>query len=415
MCSSAVLFFMRSFNENLQESRDILQLIFIYGRENSMIIKNGLIHDAVNREPYIGDIRIVDGKITEIGISLTVEGDEQIVDASGSSVYPGFVEAHCHLGLDGWGIGFEGADYNEPGDICTPHLRSEDSFNPLDPSVHNAAKGGITSVATGQGSANAIGGTWIAVKTVGKCVDDMIIKTPVAMKCALGENPKRCYRDKGNFARMSTASVIRNMMFKAREYLAKKEKAGDDIFKQPGFDFKCEAMIPVLKKEIPLKIHAHQANDILTAIRLAKEFDVNLTIEHVTEGHLIADKLANCPYPLAVGPSLTHATKFELQNKSWETPGILAAKGCQVSIITDSPVIPQEYLPLCAGLAVKAGMDPFEALKAITINPARQIGIADRVGSIEVGKDGDIVITNGDPMVSDTAIEKVFINGVSVE
>ncbi len=380
-----------------------------------MIIKNGLIHDAVNREPYIGDIRIVDGKIAEIGTSLVAEGDEKIVDASGLSVYPGFVEAHCHLGLDGWGIGFEGADYNEPGDICTPHLRSEDSFNPLDPSVHNAAVAGVTSVATGQGSANAIGGTWIAVKTVGNCVDDMIIKTPVAMKCALGENPKRCYRDKGNFARMSTASVIRNMMFKAKEYLAKKEKAGDDIFKQPAFDFKCEAMIPVLKKEIPLKIHAHQANDILTAIRLAKEFDVNLTIEHVTEGHLIADKLADCPYPLAVGPSLTHATKFELQNKSWTTPGILAAKGCQVSIITDSPVIPQEYLPLCAGLAVKAGMDPFEALKAITINPAKQIGIADRVGSIEVGKDGDIVITDGDPMVSNTAVRKVFINGEAVE
>ena len=380
-----------------------------------MIIKNGLIHDAVNREPYIGDIRIVDGKIAEIGTSLVAEGDEKIVDASGLSVYPGFVEAHCHLGLDGWGIGFEGADYNEPGDICTPHLRSEDSFNPLDPSVHNAAVAGVTSVATGQGSANAIGGTWIAVKTVGNCVDDMIIKTPVAMKCALGENPKRCYRDKGNFARMSTASVIRNMMFKAKEYLAKKEKAGDDIFKQPAFDFKCEAMIPVLKKEIPLKIHAHQANDILTAIRLAKEFDVNLTIEHVTEGHLIADKLADCPYPLAVGPSLTHATKFELQNKSWTTPGILAAKGCQVSILTDSPVIPQEYLPLCAGLAVKAGMDPFEALKAITINPAKQIGIADIVGSIEVGKDGDIVITDGDPMVSNTAVRKVFINGEAVE
>ena len=174
-------------------------------------------------------------------------------------------------------------------------------------------------------------------------------------------------------------------------------------------------MIPVLKKEIPLKIHAHQANDILTAIRLAKEFDVNLTIEHVTEGHIIADKLANCPYPLAVGPSLTHASKFELQNKSWETPGILARKGCQVSIITDSPVIPQEYLPLCAGLAVKAGMDPFEALKAITINPAKQIGIADRVGSIEAGKDADIVITDGDPMVSNTAVKTVFINGEVVE
>ena len=380
-----------------------------------MIIKNGLIHDAVNREPYVADIRVEEGKIKEISKSLTAAENEKVIDVTGLSVYPGFVEAHCHLGLDGWGIGFEGADYNEPGDICTPHLRSEDSFNPQDPSVRNAALGGVTSVATGQGSANAIGGTWIAVKTVGECVDDMIIKTPVAMKCALGENPKRCYRDKGNFARMSTASVIRNMMFKAKEYMAKKEKAGDDIFKQPGFDFKCEAMIPVLKKKIPLKIHAHQANDILTAIRLAKEFDVNLTIEHVTEGHIIADKLANCPYPLAVGPSLTHATKFELQNKSWETPGILASKGCQVSIITDSPVIPQEYLPLCAGLAVKAGMDPFEALKAITINPAKQIGIADRVGSIEAGKDADIVITDGDPMVSNTAVKTVFINGQVVE
>ncbi len=380
-----------------------------------MIIRNGSVNDAVNREAYIADIRITDGKIAEIGKDLTVNEGEEVIDATGLNVYPGFVEAHCHLGLDGYGIGFEGADYNEPGDICTPHLRSEDSFNPLDPTVRNAARGGVTSVATGQGSANAIGGTWIAVKTVGNCVDDMIIKTPVAMKCALGENPKRCYREKGNAARMSTASVIRNMLFKAREYLNKKEKAGDDIFKQPAFDFKCEAMIPVLKKQIPLKIHAHQANDILTAIRLAKEFDVNLTIEHVTEGHLIADKLAEYSYPLAVGPSLTHASKFELQNKSWTTPGILAAKGCQVSIVTDSPVIPQEYLPLCAGLAVKAGMDPFEALKAITINPAKQIGISDRVGSIETGKDGDIVITDGDPMVSSTAIKKVFINGRAVD
>ena len=380
-----------------------------------MIIKNGSVNDAVNREAYVADIRITDGKIAEIGRDLTINEGEEVIDATGLNVYPGFVEAHCHLGLDGYGIGFEGADYNEPGDICTPHLRSEDSFNPLDPTVRSAARGGVTSVATGQGSANAIGGTWIAVKTVGNCVDDMIIKTPVAMKCALGENPKRCYREKGNAARMSTASVIRNMLFKAREYLNKKEKAGDDIFKQPAFDFKCEAMIPVLKKEIPLKIHAHQANDILTAIRLAQEFDVDLTIEHVTEGHLIADKLAEYSYPLAVGPSLTHASKFELQNKSWTTPGILAAKGCQVSIITDSPVIPQEYLPLCAGLAVKAGMDPFEALKAITINPARQIGISDRVGSIEIGKDADIVITDGDPMVSSTAIKKVFINGEAVD
>ena len=363
-----------------------------------MIIKNGLIFDAVSRVPYKADIRVEKCIIKEIKAGLAKKKGETVFDAEGLRVYPGFIDAHCHLGLDGWGIGFEGADYNESGDVCTPQLRAEDSFNPQDPTVKHAAKAGVTTVATGQGSANAIGGTWIAVKTTGDCVDDMMIKNPIAMKCALGENPKRCYKDKGNCARMSTASVIRNMLFRAKEYLFKKEAAGEDVFRKPAFDFKCEAMIPVLKKEIPLKIHAHQANDILIAIRLAKEFDVLLTIEHVTEGHLIADKLENCPYPLAVGPTLTHATKFELQNKSWVTPGILAAKGCHVSIITDSPVIPQEYLPLCAGLAVKAGMDPFEALKAITINPAEHIGVADRVGSIEVGKDADFVILDRDLM-----------------
>ena len=377
-----------------------------------MLLKNGIVHDAVRPEPYQADILVENGKIKAIGQNLPGEGE--IIDLAGLNVYPGFVEAHCHLGLDGYGIGFEGADYNELGDVCTPHLRAIDSFNPLDPSVHMAARAGITTVATGQGSANAIGGTWIAVKTTGVCVDDMILKDPVAMKCALGENPKRCYREKGNCARMSTAAVIRGMLFKAKQYLAKKEAAEGDVNKEPAFDYKCEAMIPVLKKEIPLKIHAHQANDILTAVRIAREFDVRLTLEHVTEGHLIADELAKVNCPLAVGPSLTHASKFELQNKSWTTPGILAEKGCQVSIITDSPVIPQEYLPLCAGLAVKAGMDPFEALKAITIHPAKQIGVADRVGSIEVGKDADLAVFEGDPMVSDSVCRLVFIDGVQV-
>lgn len=381
-----------------------------------MLIKNGLIHDAVHKEAYQADILVENGKIKAIGKELSpLSSDDEVVDATGLRVYPGFVEAHCHLGLDGYGIGFEGADYNEMGDICTPHLRAIDSFNPLDPSVKHAAMAGVTTVATGQGSANAIGGTWICVKTTGICVDEMILKDPVAMKGALGENPKRCYRDKGNAARMSTAAVIRGMLFKAKEYLAKKEAAAGDVSKIPGFDFKCEAMIPVLKKEIPLKLHAHQANDILTAIRLAKEFDVDLTLEHVTEGHLIADILAKTDVPMAVGPSLTHASKFELQNKSWTTPGILAAKGCMVSIITDSPVIPQEYLPLCAGLAVKAGMDPFEALKAITINPAKQIGVEDRVGSLEVGKDADIVLCTGNPLVSDNVVKAVYIDGCKVE
>lgn len=377
-----------------------------------MIIKNGRIHDAVHREPFTADILIENGKIAAIGEGL--EGDGEVFDAAGLDVYPGFVEAHCHLGLDGYGIGFEGSDYNELGDICTPQMRAVDSFNPFDPTVRKAALAGVTSVATGQGSANALGGTWIAVKTTGISVDEMIIRDPVAMKGALGENPKRVYREKGNSARMSTASAVRGMLFKARQYLEKKEAAAGDISKEPAFDFKCEAMIPVLKKEIPLKMHAHQANDILTAIRLAKEFDVDLTLEHVTEGHLIADILAKENYPLAVGPTLTHATKFELQHKSWTTPGILAAKGCRVSIITDSPVIPQEYLPLCAGLAVKAGMDPFAALQAITINPAKHVGIADRVGSIEIGKDADLAVFRGDPMVSDSVCRLVLIDGVKV-
>ena len=378
-----------------------------------MLIKNGRIHDAVQEEPYVADILIRDGKIAQIGTDLPEEGE--VIDAAGKDVYPGFVEAHCHLGLDGYGIGFEGADYNEYNDVCTPQLRAIDSFNPLDPSVRMAALAGVTSVATGQGSANAVGGTWIAVKTVGKCVDEMIIKDPIAMKCALGENPKRCYRDKGNAARMTTAYNIRNMLSKAKEYLAKKEAAGDDVFKRPAFDMKCEAMIPVLRKEIPLKVHAHQANDILTAIRIAKEYDVLLTIEHVTEGHLIADILGRYPeIPMAVGPSLTHASKFELQNKSWTTPGVLAKAGCQVSIITDSPVIPQQYLALCAGLAMKSGMEPFDALKAITITPAKHAGIADRVGSLEVGKDGDVVIFSGSPFEIDGVCETVIINGEKI-
>lgn len=373
------------------------------------VIRNGLLFDAVHPEPYYADILIRDGKILAIGSDFD---DEDVIDASCRNIYPGFVEAHCHLGLDGYGIGVEGKDYNELNDICTPQMRAIDSFNPFDPSVRFAAKGGVTTVATGQGSSNAIGGTWIAVKTVGVSVDEMLIKEPVAMKCALGENPKRVYREKGSSARMSIAAAMRNMLFLSRDYLARKEAAGGDISKMPKFDYKCEAMIPVLKKEIPLKVHAHQANDILTAIRIAKEFDLKMTLEHVTEGHLIADELAACKeYMLAVGPTLTHPYKVEVRNKTFETPGILAKKGCHVSIITDSPVIEQQYLPLCAGMAVKSGMDEFDALKAITINAAEHIGVADRVGSIAEGKDADIVILDGSCFDSTSVIETVLING----
>lgn len=379
-----------------------------------MIIKNGLIHDAIHADPYIADIRINGKTITEIAPSITPNENEDVINATGLRVYPGFIDAHSHLGLDNYGMGFEGHDYNEMGDIVAAHLRGLDSFNPLERGVRNALEGGVTTVGTGPGSANVLGGTFIAVKTHGCCVDDMLVKEPVAMKCAFGENPKRCYKDKGDSARMTTAAKLREMLFNAKDYLERKEAAGEDKSKRPKFDMKMEALIPVLNGEIPLKAHAHRADDICTAIRIAKEFNVKMTLEHCTEGHLIPDIVKRSGFPVAVGPTLTNASKIELCNKSFVTPGVLAEAGCQVSIITDSPVIPQQYLPLCAGLAVKAGMKPFDALQSITINPAKHLGIADRVGSLEVGKDADIVLTNGDPMVSDSTIVSVFIDGEKV-
>ena len=379
-----------------------------------MLIQHGTIYDGVTPTPYAADIRLENGKIKEISPDLTPHPGEEVFDAAGLRIYPGFVDAHSHLGLDNYGMGYEGQDYNEMGDIVAVHLRAIDSFNPLELGVRKALEGGVTTVGTGPGSANVLGGTFIAVKTCGICVDDMIVKDPVAMKCAFGENPKRCYRDKGDSARMTTAAKLREMLFAARDYMERKEAAGGDIAKSPKFDMKLEALIPVLKGEIPLKAHAHRADDICTAIRIAKEFGVKMTLEHCTEGHLIPEVVARSGFPAAVGPTLTNASKIELVNKSFETPSVLARAGVQVSIITDNPVIPQSYLPLCAGLAVKAGMDPFAALQAITINPAKHLGIADRVGSLEVGKDGDVVIVNGDPMVSDSTITAVLVNGEKV-
>ena len=374
-------------------------------------IKNGWVHDAVHEEPYIADVLADKGKITAIGKNLIVPQDCEIIDATDKNVYPGFVEAHCHIGLDGSGIGFEGDDCNEMTDILTPQLRAIDGINPMDPTFREAALAGITTVCTGPGSANVLGGTFTAIKTVGKRVDKMIVKKEVAMKCAFGENPKRCYKDKNNYSRMSTASKLREMLLKAREYDRKVLAAGSDESKLPAYDMKLEALRPVLHGELPLKAHAHQANDIFTALRIAQEFNVKITLEHVTEGHLIVEELKDEPVPMAVGPSLTHASKFELRNQTFETPGILANAGCQVSIITDSPVIPQQYLPLCAGLAIKSGMKEWDALKAITINAAKHIGIEDRVGSLEIGKDADILVMEGSCFEVSAQPEIVIIDG----
>ena len=380
------------------------------------LIRGGLVHDAVHRDACKADILLADGKIAAIGSGLIAPADAAVFDADGLEVYPGFVDAHTHIGLDGYGIGYEGCDYNEMNDIWTPQLRAIDGINPRDPSLADARRAGVTCVCTGPGSANVLGGTFLAMKTVGDRVDKMVVRDPVAMKCAFGENPKRCYRDKCDSTRMSTAAFLRGALMQARDYGARKQAANGDITKMPAYNQKLEALLPVLAREIPLKAHAHQANDIFTALRIAREFNLRLTLEHVTEGHLIADELAGeKDVPMAVGPSLTFASKFELQNKSWSTPAVLTAAGCHVSIITDSSVIPQQYLPLCAGMAIKAGMDPFDALKGITLNPAEHIGVADRVGSLEVGKDADLVITAGSPFEVLTEVKAVFIDGVRIE
>lgn len=362
-----------------------------------ILIQNGHIKPIVGEDLENGCVLIGDdGKIAAVGESLTAPEGAQIIDAGGRLVTPGCVDAHCHIGLDNEAMGWEGKDYNEIVDPLTPHLRAIDSINPMDEAFGLALQGGVTSACTGPGSANVVGGTFAAIKLAGKRVDNMIIRSPLAMKCAFGENPKRCYGQGGKkspMTRMATAALLRELLFKTKRYLSDKE-AG----KNPPFDMKLEAMLPVIKKEMPLKAHAHRADDILTSIRIAKEFDVDITLDHCTEGSLIADELAKEGRPAFVGPSFGSKSKIELKNKSFTTPRILHEAGVHVSIITDAPVIPLQYLPMCAAMAMNAGLPEEESWRAITINPAKATGIADRVGSLEKGKDADVVIWSDDPM-----------------
>ncbi|MBQ8360257.1 MAG: amidohydrolase [Oscillospiraceae bacterium] len=364
-----------------------------------LFIKNAHIKPMVGTDIENGCILTDDnGKIAAIGTNIAVPESAEVIDAGGRLVTPGCVDAHSHTGLDDEFMRWEGNDYNESSDPVTPQMRAIDSIYPQDGAFASAVKGGVTAACVGPGSANVVGGTFAAIKLHGNRVDNMIIKSPVAMKCAFGENPKNCYGQSKKampLTRMGTASLLRELLFKAKRYCEDKE-AG----KNPAFDMKLEAMIPVIKGEIPLKAHAHRADDILTSIRIAKEFGVKLTLDHCTEGHLIADELAKEGYSAFVGPTFGFKSKIELRNKSFTTPAILHNAGVPISIITDAPVIPQENLPMCAGLAVQAGLDMEEAWSAITINPARQTGIGDRVGSLEVGKDADIVIWTADPLTT---------------
>ena len=370
-----------------------------------MLFKNATIY-TMEQEPFVGDFRVNKGIFTEIGKNLEPQNNEDTQDLTGFNVYPGMVEAHCHLGMEETAIGFEGNDLNEITNPITPNMRGIDGCNPMDETVQTALEAGITTVAAGPGSANVIGGTFFAYKTKGNCIDEMTIQNPIAMKAAFGENPKRCYQGKKIDTRMQISALLRETLEKTKEYLAKKE-AGKDV----AYDQKLEAMIPVVKRELPLKCHAHRADDILTVIRIAKEYDIEVTLDHATDARCIVEQIKESGYPCICGPSFGHKTKFELKSKSFKTPGVLNKAGILVSITTDSPVIPEQYLSLCAALAAKEGMDEYEAIKAITINPAKILKLDNRVGSIKAGKDADFIICTKNILDTTNDIKSVYIDG----
>lgn len=374
-----------------------------------ILIKNGYIKTMAGEDIADGQILIENGKIKAVGNDLEVPEDVEVLDANGFLITPGLVEGHCHVGMWEEGIGFEGEDGNEDVEPITPQLRAIDAINPMDLGFSDALEGGVTTVVTGPGSANVIGGQFLAMKTYGKRVDKMVIKNPVAMKIAFGENPKRVYDEqhKSPVTRMAIAALLRETLYEAKKYKEDLDASVEDPDREPDFDIKLHSMLPVMRKEIPLKAHAHRADDIFTALRIAKEFDLDITLEHCTEGHLIIDDLVEEGKPVFVGPTFGSRAKYELKNITFDTPKALVNAGIKTAIITDASVIPIQYLSMCAGLAVKAGLDEEEAWKAITINPAEIVGIADRVGSIEVGKDADIAIFKGNPL-TDLGYETVM-------
>ncbi len=388
-----------------------------------MIIYNAKIIPVTSPDLENGFVEIEDGKIRSFGrkeeLPRAISGEDY--DAGGCSVYPAFVDAHCHLGIFADGLGFEGDDGNEETDPVTPQLRAIDAVNPLDRCFSEAARSGIGTAVTGMGSANAIGGTFLAMKTFGGArIESRILKSPCAMKFALGENPKTVYHERNEtpVTRMATAALIREQLFKAKRYMEdtaeyERTKGTDDETSRPDYDIKCEALIPLLNREIKAHFHCHRADDIFTAIRLSEEFHLDFVLIHATEGYRIADELpkgTSC----VVGPVFGDRCKPELSNASICNAAILARVGMQVALCTDHPENPIEYLPVMAGLAVRGGMPEKEALAAVTINPARICGISDRVGSIEIGKDADLVLFQGAFYDISRTPQKVWINGKPV-
>ncbi|MCI9066325.1 MAG: amidohydrolase [Lachnospiraceae bacterium] len=374
-----------------------------------MFIIHGNIKTMEGRDFADGYVEIADGKIVSVGDMEDCPGAEgEVLDVQGSLVMPGIIEAHCHMGITEEKKGMEGDDCNENVNPVTPWLRSIDAINPMDAAFNDALQAGITAAMIGPGSANVVGGQFAFVKTHGRCIDRMIVKAPAAMKVAFGENPKVNYSGQGTSpsTRMAIAAMLREELTKAAAYMKKREKNRDG-----EIDLRYECWLPVLRGEIPLKAHAHRADDILTAVRIAKEFHLRMTIDHCSEGHLVAEDLKRAGFPAIVGPDMASRNKIEVQNMAFKTAGILSNYGILTAITTDHPVSKIQFLPICAGLAVKAGMAFEEGLRAITINAARICGVANRVGSLAPGKDADIAVFTGNPMEIFTETLYTLIDG----
>jgi len=386
----------------MKDKKFALKGATIYTMSNLGVIKEGIILIKNHRIEKIG------------GKGLKIPEDYEVIDISGKTITPGFVDAHAHIGLFEEGLRWEGNDGNETTDPITPHLRVVDGIKPDDPAFEMAREFGITTVGVLPGSANPIGGMGAAIKTYGRTVGDMLVKFPMGMKMAFGENPKNVYgvtQKKMPQTRMANAGLIREWLYKAKTYMEKKEKAKEDPDKAPEFDIKLEALETVLRGKIPIRAHAHRASDILTAIRIAEEFGVKIIIEHGTEAYKIADIIAKKRIPVVHGPLLLPRHKPELRNLTLESPAILAEVGVEFALSTDALGQVIFELPIMAAIAIRKGLSPDVALRSITIIPAKVLGIADRVGSIEEGKDADLVVFSGDPLDIRNKAEMVLING----
>ena len=403
-----------------EDSGDIMDSII----ENGFIyIKNNLI-EKVGKMDSLGDINVnqnnkinLDNKIIDDEIIDDEIIDDEIIDGTGLVAYPGFVDAHSHVSLWEDSMGAEGEDGNEENDPATPQLRALDAINPFDRCFRDALEAGVTSVVVAPGSANPIGGQILAMKTHGHRVDDMVIKEPLAIKFALGENPKKVYGEKEELpsTRMSIASVIREQLQKAKRYMNEIDYAeSDEEYDEPDYDVKCEALMPLLQKKIQAHFHAHRADDIFTAIRISKEFNLDYVIVHATEGHLIAQDLKKESAKIIAGPLFCDRSKVELKNLDSKNVAQLSNAGLDIAISTDHPVVPIEYLTFSAALAAKDGIKRIEAIKSITINPARICGLDDKIGSIEVGKEADIVLFEEDVFDLKAKPKVVVINGKKI-